>query len=106
MERLGHFFSAHNITTKKKRSIILSVIGPTPYKLLRNLVPPDKLTDKPFTRLTGGCGQGGACLLLRLDSVPIQRDCTKVNVTYEGHDTAAMGMVLPYWEEIGFRKFL
>ena len=40
VERLGHFFAANGITNEeKKRSIFLSVVGPTSYKLLRNLVP-------------------------------------------------------------------
>ena len=49
VERLGHFFAANSITTEeKKRSVFLSVIGPTPYKLLRNLVAPEKPADKKF----------------------------------------------------------
>ena len=39
VERLGHFFAANAIDTEdRKRSIFLSAIGPTPYKLLWNLL--------------------------------------------------------------------
>ncbi len=47
IERLGHFFAANGITSAdRKRSILLTVIGPATYKLLRNLVAP----EKPGTR--------------------------------------------------------
>ena len=39
VERLGHVFAANAIDTEvRKRSIFHSVIGPTPYKLLRGRV--------------------------------------------------------------------
>ena len=52
VERLNHFFDANAIVeADKKRSVFLSVIGPTPYKMLRNLLAPDKLGDKPYQEL-------------------------------------------------------
>ena len=36
----------------KRRSTFLSVVGPGPYKLLRNLVAPAKLSEKTFEQLT------------------------------------------------------
>ena len=52
VERLEHFFAANEISSaEKKRSVFLSVIGPTPYKLLRNLLAPEKPSDKSFAEL-------------------------------------------------------
>ena len=36
---------------EKKRSLSLWVVGPSPFKLLRNLVSPAKLSDKTFEQL-------------------------------------------------------
>ena len=42
-ERLGHFFSANGIDKdEKKRAVLLTLIGPTTYKLLSNLIAPQK----------------------------------------------------------------
>ena len=41
-ERLGHFFTANGITEGQKRAVLLTVIGPSAYKVLRNLVSPKK----------------------------------------------------------------
>ena len=52
VERLGHFFLANGITEEaKKRSVFLAVIGPTAYKLLRNLVSPAKPGVRPYEEL-------------------------------------------------------
>ena len=52
VERLGHFFDANDITSAdKKRSVFLAVVGPTTYKLLHNLLAPDKQGDKSYTKL-------------------------------------------------------
>jgi len=57
VERLEHFFDANGITGEdnkaKRRSVFLTVIGPSPYKLLRNLLAPEKPADKTFEQLTG-----------------------------------------------------
>ena len=48
-ERLGHFFSANDITEEaKKRSILLSVCGAKTYKLIRNLATPRKPGDMSY----------------------------------------------------------
>lgn len=48
-ERLGHFFSANDITEEaKKRSILLSVCGAKTYKLIRNLTTPRKPGEVPY----------------------------------------------------------
>lgn len=53
VERLGHFFHANGIDDDdKKRSVFLSVIGPSAYKLLRSLLSPEKPGDKSFKSLT------------------------------------------------------
>ena len=52
VERLEYFFEANGITdAEKKRSVFLSVVGPSPFKLLRNLVSPAKLSEKTFVQL-------------------------------------------------------
>ena len=52
VEWLGHFFEANGITEEgKQRSIFLTVIGPTVFKLLRNLVSPEKPGDKSYQDL-------------------------------------------------------
>ena len=52
MEQLEQFFEANDITGEnkaaKRRATFLSVIGMTPYKLLRSLIAPTKPTDKTF----------------------------------------------------------
>ena len=43
VEGLGHFFEANGIEDEgKKRSIFRTVVGPTVFKLIRNLVSPAK----------------------------------------------------------------
>ena len=52
VERLEHFFTANGHTDDdKKKAILLSSIGPTAYKLLRNLVSPQKPGDKTYREL-------------------------------------------------------
>ena len=52
VERLEHFFGANNVSTDaKKCSILLSVMGPSAYKLLRSLVSPDKPGEKSYEEL-------------------------------------------------------
>jgi len=52
VERLEHFFGAKDVSTDaKKRSILLSVMGPSAYKLLRSLVSPDKPGEKSYEEL-------------------------------------------------------
>ena len=49
-ERLGHFFAANGITdAEKKRSVLLSVIGASAYKVLRSLVSPAKPGEKTYS---------------------------------------------------------
>ena len=51
-ERLEHYFVANEVQSpERKRAILLSVMGPSCYKLLRNLVAPAKLTDKTYKEL-------------------------------------------------------
>ena len=52
IERLEHFFVANSATDNdKKRSILLTVMGPSAYKLLRSLMSPAKPGDKSFEEL-------------------------------------------------------
>ena len=54
VERLDHFFEANEVVdADKKRAILLTVIGPSAYKLLRNLLAPEKPKDKTYTELVG-----------------------------------------------------
>ena len=49
VERLGFFFAANGIdTAEKKRSVFLFVIGPSTYKILRNLVAPTHPGEKEY----------------------------------------------------------
>ena len=52
VERLGHFFEANEIEDEgKKRSIFCTVVGPTVFKLIRNLVSPAKPGEKSYEDL-------------------------------------------------------
>ena len=52
VECLEHFFVANGIDgAEKKRAVFLSVIGPSTYKTLRNLLYPDKPGDKSYASL-------------------------------------------------------
>ena len=51
-ERLGHYFEANGITAAgKKRAVLLTVIGPSAYKVLRNLISPTKPGDESYSNL-------------------------------------------------------
>ena len=54
-KRFEHYLDANRIigdaNAAKRRSVFLSVIGPTSYQLLRSLLTPVKLTDKTFNEL-------------------------------------------------------
>ena len=42
-----HFFTANDIdSAEKKRAVFLAVVGPATYRLLYNLISPDKPGDK------------------------------------------------------------
>jgi len=48
-KRLGHFFVANTITTvtvEKKHAVLLVVIGPATYRVLRNLISPKKTAEE------------------------------------------------------------
>ena len=52
VERLEFFLIANKVTEEEmKRATLLSVIGPRTFKLLRNLLTPEKPGDKPFANL-------------------------------------------------------
>ena len=52
VECLEHFFGAKDVSTDaKKRSILLSVMGPSAYKLLRSLLSADKPGEKLYEEL-------------------------------------------------------
>ena len=52
VERLDYFFVANGITEAvKKRALLLTVVGPATYKLLRNLVAPAKPDEKTYKEL-------------------------------------------------------
>ena len=51
-ERVGHYFTANDITDdSKKRAIFLSVCGPSTYGLIRSLVAPKTADDHSYTEL-------------------------------------------------------
>ena len=52
IERMEHYFLANDITdAAKQRSILISSMGQKAYRILRNLVAPDKPTDVSFKNL-------------------------------------------------------
>ena len=55
VERLGEFFKANGIVGEenkaKRRATFLSVVGPSPYKLLRSILAPVKPSEKTFEEL-------------------------------------------------------
>ena len=53
MEHLGHYLAANEVMDPaKQRLILLSIIGPRIYRLLRSLVAPSTPTDKSLTELS------------------------------------------------------
>ena len=51
-EQLQHFFDRNEIQDdSRKRSILLSVLTPKYYKLLRSLLSPEQPKDKSFTQI-------------------------------------------------------
>ena len=51
-ERLEFFFAANGITTaEKKRATFLAVVGHTTFKLLRNMLAPNKLGEVTFNEM-------------------------------------------------------
>ena len=51
-ERVGHYFTANNITDdSKKPTIFLSVCGPSTYRLIHSLVAPKTANYHSYTEL-------------------------------------------------------
>ena len=50
-ERLRYYFTSNEIAGPKKHAILLTVIGPQTFQLLRNLVQPKKLEDFSYDQL-------------------------------------------------------
>ena len=52
IERLNYYFIANDVTTdQKKKSILLTVCGPTTFKLIRNLADAHQLEAKPYEEI-------------------------------------------------------
>ena len=52
VERLVHYFIANDIVSaEKKRAILLTDVGPGPYRLLKTLVSPKRLDELTVTEL-------------------------------------------------------
>ena len=52
IERMEYYFQANKITAgETKRAILISAMGGKAYKLMRNLISPDKPGDKSFGEL-------------------------------------------------------
>ncbi|GFO38215.1 Pol polyprotein [Plakobranchus ocellatus] len=52
IERLEQYFVANNVTTEEKRTaVLLSVIGPKAYEVLKSLIAPDKPSGKSYQEL-------------------------------------------------------
>ena len=51
-ERLSHYFDANDITTEsKKKSILLTVCGPSTYELIKSLILPNRISDKTYEQI-------------------------------------------------------
>ena len=51
-ERFTEYFTANDVkSADKKRAILLSGVGPSTYQVIRNLVAPDKPTEKTFDQI-------------------------------------------------------
>ena len=69
-EILDQFFEANDIDNgDKQRAILISVVGPATYKLIRNLVSP----DKPSTKTYAQCRSSFAAASSRADKNLVQR---------------------------------
>ena len=52
VERLDQYFTANDVAAPgKRRAILLSSVGPVTYRLIRNLLAPDKPTDKTLKEI-------------------------------------------------------
>ena len=52
VEGIDQYFLVNDVNeAQKKRAILLSIVGDKTYKLIRDLVAPDKLTDKSYQEL-------------------------------------------------------
>ena len=52
LERIQLFFTANSIAEEKQVAVLLSVVGPKTYALLRDLLAPTKPQEKSFTELS------------------------------------------------------
>lgn len=52
LERFERWLSANEIRAEKKIDVFLSVLGPTEYGLLKNLIAPVKISDSTYQNLT------------------------------------------------------
>ena len=50
-ERVAYFFQANWVAEKRKKAMLLSLMGPTAHKLLRSLIAPLKPDDKSYAEL-------------------------------------------------------
>ena len=50
-ERLQQYFEANGTKKERQRAVLLSVVGPATYQLIRNLIAPEKPTDKSFEEI-------------------------------------------------------
>ena len=56
-ERLDNYFDINEISNDKRVAALLSLIGPNTYKLLKNLIAPEKPKDKTYTELVDALKQ-------------------------------------------------
>ena len=69
-ERLGFYFSANDIEDPgKKRSILLTLCGPSTYQLLKSLLQPASPADKMYDKLVQTLNNHFSPVLLPLSKV-------------------------------------
>ncbi len=49
-EQLAHYYTTNETPAAKKKSILLTIVGPSTYALAKNLCQLDKLDKKPMTK--------------------------------------------------------
>ena len=72
-ERLEQYFTANDIKpdqTGKRQAILLSVCGAATYQLIRNLVTPEKPTNKSFAPTSEACTRSPSIPTVRCPTLP------------------------------------
>ena len=100
VERLEFFLIANKVTeADMKRATLLSVIGPRTFKLLRNLLTPDKPGDKSYADLvkvlTDHFSPKPSEIVQRSEVLQLFKETKRINISICGR-TACVGRTLQF----------